>query len=314
MTQSLYDLYLNPARNMGQQTMGQYLGPQQSPFPWQQQQQPQADPNAPPQGYWSGSQFQVPGIPNLATPQVPQFGQSAPSQPSPTSFGPRPISFGGEGADSPNEDPMSGVDVPDMDVGDLGMPDFGTGTPASIGLGLAGLAFKGTPLGIPLSLISILNTARNLMGGEPAAPEPALGGIAGDIGDDPGSLDMSLDDGFDDFGEAGPGDFGTTGDIGDVPGFNEPSEEDIGAMGGFGEDLGAGAESDPGDTGDAGGPTGEETSEEEGDPFHKGGHVKGTGEVKARLRAGEYVVKKRAVDYYGPEYFDRLNALRVAKP
>ncbi len=294
---SLFDLYMNPAQNMGQQsagqqTMGRWLGPQASPFPWQQQQQ--SDPNAPPQGFWSGSQFNVPGIPNLATPQVPQFGQSQPSMPSPRSFAP-PAPLGNEGADSPNANPMAGVDVPDQ--------------PATLANYARALAPVATPLQTLLSMMLGRPTPGDRIFGMLGGTDPALQGIMGDANVDPGGFDMSMDmdaTDLDAFGEAGPADFGTTGTVGEEGGFDmgDPFGDPDTSMDMDATDLDDGEDTSDDTNGDDTDP---------GDEFHKGGHVKGNGEIKAKLRAGEYVVKKSAVDHYGVKYFDRLNSMKMKR-
>ncbi len=98
----------------------------------------------------------------------------------------------------------------------------------------------------------------------------------------------------------------------------EGNPADIGGM-----DPGAGFGA-PGEASGIGGPTGaddtsggsdgspSDSGDDPGGPFHTGGHVPGKGDVKATLQGGEYVIRKSAVDKYGPGLFGKLNRGEVS--
>lgn len=269
---SLYDLYLDPARKMGRNP---FMGPQQSPFPWQQQ---APDAGGPPQGYWNGPQFVVPGIPSLAQPTPPSFGPSQPSAPSPTASTPTPpppLTGSGFGGDTP-----VGADVPDTTFSEFGgmLGDAAAGLPGRLGLGALSL-FGGPVLGPAAALFGAGRMVHDQFFSEPDFDPNNFDETPTDFGFDTANEAMDIDD----------------QDIGDAVADAAEAAADQDAM----DDADEADMSDEDDNAD--------------DEFHKGGYVMGDGEVRAKLRAGEYVMTKPTVDYYGPAYFDKLNARKMPK-
>ncbi len=152
---------------------------------------------------------------------------------------------------------------------------------------------------------------------DPAASSGADAAAAA-AGFDVDEVDMAAEMSVDDV----PGGGGEDGDEGDAPGDpgggagadseasgdpdSDSGEDPEGSDTGGGSDDGGGG----GGGGDDGGGGGDD---DEGDEWHLGGLLTGTGPKDITAHGGEYIIRKSAVKKYGRGLFDDLNKSKIGK-